>query len=99
MDSGLIVTPKGDVPVSVATMAKSRSEAASESNADSESKEKSPETTVKVLRADASLIVKIAKHREVTVAELFQMRDVNDFLTHLLLEEMRLETERLKKKR
>lgn len=61
--------------------------------------EKEKESTLKVTQEDASLVGKIAAHRKKSVKELFKMRDVRDFFTHLLLEEMRQETERLKKRK
>jgi hypothetical protein len=61
--------------------------------------EKEKESTLKVTEEDASLVGKIAAHRKKSVKELFKMPDVREFFTHLLLEEMRQETERLKRRR
>jgi hypothetical protein len=54
------------------------------------------EVSLKVDAAEGDLVSKLAALRRVSIARLFKERDVNDFLTHLLLEEMRKETERLK---
>jgi hypothetical protein len=81
--------------VSVATMAKLKSDQTPEA----ESGSKEEETTLKVAKPDAELVGLVASHRKVSVKNLFKMQDVNDFFTHLLLEEMRREAERLKKKR
>lgn len=61
--------------------------------------EKEKESTLKVAQEDAQLVGKIAAHRKRSVRDLFKMKDVQDFFSHLLLEEMRLETERLKKRK
>lgn len=45
------------------------------------------------------LVGKIAAHRELTVEELFEEQDMQEFLTHLLVEEMRKTEQRLKGKR
>lgn len=61
-------------------------------------KKKSP-TTLKVDRPEQEMISKIAAHRRLSIEGLFKEKDVKDFFTHLLLEEMRKETEHLKGKR
>lgn len=57
------------------------------------------QTTLKVGVSDAELVGKIAAHRGKSVAKLFKDKDVQDFFTHLLLEEMRQEAERLKSRK
>ncbi len=39
---------------------------------------------------------KIAAHRSMSVKNLFRERDLEDYLMHMLIEEMRKESERLK---
>jgi hypothetical protein len=53
-------------------------------------------TSLKVSIETGQLIGKLAAMRGVSVERLFKMQDVENFLTHFLLEEMRLEAERLK---
>ena len=62
-----------------------------------EAAEKSKEMSLKVDHDEGSLVGLVASHRGVSVKKLFKMKDVNDFFAHLLLEEMRLKTERLNK--
>jgi Rod binding domain-containing protein len=52
--------------------------------------------TLKVNAATVSLILRLAAMRGLTVAQLFVARDVEDFFTHLLLEEMRQASEQLR---
>jgi hypothetical protein len=87
--------------VAVATMSKSKSNQAPEQNPGAEDADKSSgkQTSLKVAQEDGQLVGKVARMRNISVEDLFRSRDVNDFFTHLLLEEMRLETERLKRKR
>lgn len=61
--------------------------------------ERETQSTLKVAQEDAQLVGKIAAHRKKSVKELFKMDDIREFFTHLLLEEMRKETERLKKRK
>lgn|GEM_PF-4569429 len=61
--------------------------------------QKEGQTTLKVAVSDAELVGKIAAHRGKSVAKLFKDRDIQDFFTHLLLEEMRKESERLKNRK
>lgn len=63
---------------------------------DETGKEKS---TLKVDPEDARLVGKIAAHRGKSVAKLFKDKDVQDFFNHLLLEEMRKESERIQGKK
>jgi hypothetical protein len=67
--------------------------------APAEEEPKEGQTTLKVGVSDAELVGKIAAHRGKSVAKLFKDEDVQDFLTHLLLEEMRKEAERLKRRK
>jgi len=83
--------------VTVAAMPKPKGD--QDSPEEGKEKEKEKESTLKVSQEDAQLVGKIAAHRKRSVKELFKMQDVRDFFTHLLLEEMRLETERLKKRK
>lgn len=82
--------PEMGVKRVVATMSKARDEDVSDDEKGS---------TLKVSQAVAQLVGKIAAHRRKSVAKLFKDKDVEDFFSHLLLEEMRLETERLKKRK
>lgn len=61
--------------------------------------QKEGQTTLKVAVSDAELVGKIAAHRGKSVAKLFKDNDVQEFFTHLLLEEMRKEAERLKSRK
>lgn len=56
-------------------------------------------STLKVTQATQRVVAKIAAHRNISVEELFEQKDVSAFFTHLLLEEMRKEEERLKGKK
>jgi hypothetical protein len=53
------------------------------------------QATLKVDPPDADVVNKIATMRGVSVKKLFKMQDVADFFTHLYLNELRKETERL----
>jgi hypothetical protein len=48
---------------------------------------------------DGERIAKVAAHRGLTIEELFAAKDVREFFIHLLVEEMRQESERLKGKK
>lgn len=52
--------------------------------------------TLKVNGSTHQLLHKIAAHRGLTVAELFVEPDLENYLMHMLIEEMRKESERLK---
>jgi|GEM_PF-4977498 len=52
-------------------------------------------TTVAVRGHVQRLLAKVAGHRNISIEALFEQPDVQTFFTHLLLEEMRKETERL----
>ena len=80
----------------VATMAKAKGDQDDPNKAE-DAKEK--ESSLKVTWDDAALVGKVATMRSVSVKKLFRMKDVQDFFTHLLLEEMRQEAERLKKRK
>lgn len=56
-------------------------------------------STLKVSQDAQRLVAKIAAHRNKSVEELFEMKDVREFFTHLLIEEMRKEELRLKDKK
>jgi hypothetical protein len=51
--------------------------------------------SLKVNANTLSLVQRVAAMRGLTVAQLFDSRDVEDFFTHLLLEELRLATAQL----
>lgn len=59
--------------------------------------EKKDEASLKVSIASSQLVSKLAHHRGLSIKELFLEKDVEDFLSHLLLEEMRKEAERINK--
>ncbi len=55
-------------------------------------------TTLTVLKDDQALVAKVARMRDMSIEKLFTEQDVRDFFTHLLLAEMKKETERLQPK-
>ena len=52
--------------------------------------------TVRLKRKGYDLVTRLASARKVTPAALFEHQDVEDFFTHLLLEELQKEVEQLK---
>jgi hypothetical protein len=66
---------------------------------DATSKPKRKQTSLKVDPEEGQLVGKVAKLRGLSVEDLFQCKDVKEFFTHLLLEEMRKETARLQGKK
>lgn len=93
MQNVLMPKPKGSKTPSTGD-----SEPPNEGEAPDEPKGKG-ETSLKVDVEDGQLVGKIASHRGVSVKKLFRMQDVQDFFTHLLLKEMELEAERLRKRK
>ncbi len=64
--------------------------------ASSEPKER--ESSLKVGITAYELISKVARLRNKSIANLFREQDVEDFFTHLYVEELRRESERMKRK-
>jgi hypothetical protein len=61
--------------------------------------EKPDKSTLNVSRETAQLVGKIAAHRGKSIGEFFLDPDISNFLTHLLIEEMRQEETRLKRRK
>jgi hypothetical protein len=61
--------------------------------------ENGPQTTLKVLVFDQSVIAKVATLRGMSIKKFFMEQDVRDFFARLLTTELRLEGERIKARR
>lgn len=65
----------------------------------SDEKKKESESTLKVGAAAYELISKLAKLRDLSIANLFREQDVEDFFSHLYMEELKRESDRMKRKK
>jgi hypothetical protein len=90
--------PRRRITVVVATMPKKNDPPAPpKSEGDGGAKER--EVSLKVDTDSGDLVAKVASMRRLSIKRLFQDKDVKEFFTHLLLEEMRKETARLQGKK